>query len=169
MIPIVYMAMRNMGLLGFRARGGGFEPPSSFEHWMFASSKEERDSNPAPCRAGPSPPEFRIMSSAVLKVCRLDHFLAQSSTNGMRSAGTAHEATRTRSAVRFSSHDRSAYETLIYDARVVYSSSSVGAALGLGRMASSKRIYTASNLSGATQTSATAAMVGREASTRHYR
>ena len=59
-------------------------------------------------------------------------------------------------------------ETLIYVARVEYSCSSVCGALELCRMASSKRIYTASNLSGATQTAATAAMVGREALTRHY-
>ncbi len=59
-------------------------------------------------------------------------------------------------------------ETLIYVARVEYSSSSACGALDLCRMASSKRIYTASNLSGATQTAATAAMVGREALTRHY-
>jgi hypothetical protein len=66
--------------------------------------------------------------------------------------------------VRDAIHD----ETLIYDARVVYRYGSAGAALELRRMASSKRIYMASNLGGATQTAATAAMVGREASTRHY-
>src|SRR4030042_1116222 len=53
-----------------RARGGGFEPPSSFEHWMFAPFQQKGDSNPAPCRAGPSPLDLRIMPSAVLKVCR---------------------------------------------------------------------------------------------------
>jgi hypothetical protein len=50
------------------ARGGGFEPPSSFEHWMFAPSSEE-DSNPAPCRAGPSPHRSCIMPSRFLNLC----------------------------------------------------------------------------------------------------
>ena len=42
-------------------------------------------------------------------------------------------------------------ETLIYVARVEYSCSSACGTFELRRMASSKRIYTASNLSGATQ------------------
>ena len=61
-------------------------------------------------------------------------------------------------------------ETLLYDAGVVYRRSSACGVFELSRKASSKRINTASYLSGATQTySATAAMVGRKASTRHYR
>jgi len=61
-------------------------------------------------------------------------------------------------------------ETLLYDRCVVYRRSSACGALEQSRKASSKCINTASYLSGATQTySATAAMVGREASTRHYR
>jgi hypothetical protein len=77
-------------------------------------------------------------------------------------------STRTLSASRKGSQEDTQDETLIYVARVEYSSSSACGALELCRMASSKRIYTASNLSGATQTAATAAMVGREALTRHY-
>ena len=61
-------------------------------------------------------------------------------------------------------------ETLLYDAGVVYRRSSACGVFELSRKASSKRINTASYLSGATQTySATAAMVGRKASTRRYR
>lgn len=152
-----------------RARGGGFEPPSSFEHWMFADSNQERDSNPAPCRSGPSPLGFRIMPSAVLKVCWIGpRFLLLSSVCRIAYG----ESTQTARACDSSSiefHSRRVHdETLIYVARVEYSCSSACGALGLCRMASSKRIYTASNLSGATQTAATAAMVGREALTRHY-
>ena len=49
-----------------RARRGGFEPPSSFEHWMFAP--QVRDSNPTPCLAGPPPLGLRQDN------CRLKSF-----------------------------------------------------------------------------------------------
>lgn len=155
-------------MVELRARGGGFEPPSSSEHWMFADSNQERDSNPAPCRSGPSPLGFRIMPSAVLKVCWIKRWFENQSSTPRIANWEPERSPRSRAVAHTSRPNSTRDETLIYVARVEYSCSSACGALELCRMASSKRIYTASNLSGATQTAATAAMVGREALTRHY-